>query len=72
MYSLAFPDMLSINRTKIISDHEATYSNLYLILNYRNIKDSAVIRLNRKSLQPMLFANSNGFINKSYYCKNRT
>jgi len=32
MYSIAFPDMLSINRTKIISDHEATYSNLYLIL----------------------------------------
>lgn len=32
MYSIAFPDMLSINRTKIVKDHEATYSNLYLIL----------------------------------------
>ena len=32
MYSIAFPDMLSINETKLVKDHEATYSNLYLIL----------------------------------------
>jgi len=32
MYSIAFPDMLSVNRTKTVKDKEATYSNLYLIL----------------------------------------
>lgn len=32
MYSIAFPDMLTTNRTKLYQDHDATYSNLYLIL----------------------------------------
>ena len=33
MYSLAFPDMFSISRTKLVKDHEATSSNLLLLLN---------------------------------------
>lgn len=32
MYSIAFPNMFSINRTNLVKDHDATYSNLYLIL----------------------------------------
>lgn len=32
MYSIAFPDMLTINRTKIVKDQDATRSNLFLIL----------------------------------------
>ena len=32
MYSIAFPDMVSNTNTKIISDHEATWSNLKLLL----------------------------------------
>ena len=32
MYSIAFPNMLASNRTNLVKDHEATYSNLYLIL----------------------------------------
>ena len=32
MYSIAFPDMLSVNRVNLVNDHEATKSNLYLIL----------------------------------------
>ena len=39
MYSIAFPNMLSINRTNIVKDHDATYSNLYLILK-TVVKDS--------------------------------
>lgn len=32
MYSIAFPDMVSNTNTKIISDHDATWSNLKLLL----------------------------------------
>lgn len=32
MYSIAFPNMLSLNRTNLVKDRDATYSNLYLIL----------------------------------------
>lgn len=32
MYSIAFPDMVSNTNTKIISDNEATWSNLKLLL----------------------------------------
>lgn len=32
MYSIAFPDMLSLTKTNLVEDRKATYSNLYLIL----------------------------------------
>ena len=32
MYSIAFPDMFTSSRTKLVSDHEATASNLRLVL----------------------------------------
>jgi len=31
-YSIAFPNMMSINRINLVSNKDATYSNLYLIL----------------------------------------
>lgn len=37
MYSLSFPNMLNGVRTELISDHEATMSNLKLVLlSYKN------------------------------------
>lgn len=33
MKSLAFPNILTSSKVNIISDKEATYSNLYLLLN---------------------------------------
>lgn len=32
MYSIAFPDMFTTNRTKLVKDHDATLSNLKLLL----------------------------------------
>lgn len=32
LYSIAFPDMMTINRIRLVTDKDATYSNLYLIL----------------------------------------
>lgn len=32
LYSIAFPDMMSSNRINLVTDKDATYSNLYLIL----------------------------------------
>ena len=32
MYSLSFPDMVSNTNTNLVSDHEATWSNLRLLL----------------------------------------
>lgn len=33
MYSIAFPDIFASSRTKLVKDHDATSSNLLLILN---------------------------------------
>ena len=35
-----------------------------------NVKNGAVIRLNRKSIQPMLFADATGVVNPRFGCKN--
>ena len=32
MYSIAFPDMFTSQKTNILEDHQATYSNLRLLL----------------------------------------